>query len=98
MDGGVGFDKMFHKDIIRETDALDRRIILGFCLKNYGLLLSASYKNGHKGCKSGLETQAKWYKADNMPKRFKTGPDGSDVTKWYKDLEPYEENKLIKAS
>lgn len=96
MDGGVGFDKMFHKDIIRETDALDRRIILGFCLKYYGLLLDASYKIGHKGCKSSLETQAKWYKADNMPKRFKTGPDGSDVTRFYKDLKPYEENNLLK--
>lgn len=96
MDGGVGFDPLFHKYIIRELDATDRRIILGFCLANESSLEAACYetKNSYK---TSLELNAARYKITDMPKRLKTGSRGNDFTSYYHDLKPYEETCIFSS-
>lgn len=95
MDGGVGFDPKFHKYILREMDALDRRVVLGFCLKNESLLKLACYSS-ESAYKPALDLKAASYRASQMPKRLKTGSRGIDMTFAYSDLEPYEESSIFK--
>lgn len=92
-DGGVEFKKDEHKFIIRETDELDRRIILGFCKKHQSSLTDAchDFERG-EDYYWDLVARASIYKASDMPKRIKTGKGSSDLTWFYKNsLEPYEE-------
>ena len=91
MDGGVGFDPKFHKYIIRELDALDRRVILGFCLYNEYSLLTACYREEDHIWNKDLIRKGLDYKVSMMPKRLKTGSRGNDFTRAYSNLEPYEE-------
>ena len=95
--GGVAFKRDEHKFIIRETDELDRRIVLGFCLKHSGSIISAS----HGGYTDQLTMQlsARRYKASDMPKRLKQGPMKRSPNVEYIirkiGLEPYEEKTIF---
>lgn len=91
-DGGVDFKKDEHKFIIRETDELDRRIILGFCRKYHYHLINACHDDSDSGePRFELKLASELYKASSMPKRIKTGK-STDLTWFYKDiLQPYEE-------
>lgn len=91
MDGGVGFDPKFHKYIIRELDALDRRVILGYCLYHEYALKDACYEDEDNIWSKRLVKDSLDYKASMMPKRLKNGSRGNDFTKAYTTLEPYEE-------
>lgn len=99
-DWGVEFDPKFHKYIIRETDELDRRIIIGFCMKYQSTLRDACYPDNKEGGeisdtrKMLIQMDAADYRASDMPKRLKTGRLGTDFTNFYKLhgwLEPYDE-------
>lgn len=99
-DWGVEFDPKFHKYIIRETDELDRRIIIGFCIKYQSTLRDACYPDNKEDGKLDdtsimmMQMYASYYKASDMPKRLKTGKLGDDETEWYKMmgmLKPYDE-------
>lgn len=92
MDGGVGFDPIFHKYIIRELDETDRRIILGFCSKYQEALRAACYMDKED---KWLKMDALRYKISDMPKRIKTGPSKFDFSDLYYDLKPYEESSKI---
>lgn len=85
-DRGVSFDKRFHTALIRETDELDRRIILGFCKMNDESLKRASYEDYED---EHLKSRALCYKASDMPKRIKQGP--YSWTLFAEPLKPYEE-------
>lgn len=87
-DGGVNFDKQFHKYVLREMDELDRRIVLGFCKKNEAMLRQACYENNEQS-RMWLQGEAMRYKSTMQPKRLKLGKTGSNLV--YGDLEPYEE-------
>lgn len=90
-DDGVEFKKDEHKFIIRETDELDRRIILGFC-KKYQLELKHECHSDKERPDWELVGGATFYRASDMPKRIKTGKGSTDLTWFYKNmLEPYEE-------
>lgn len=91
MDGGVGFDPKFHKYIIRELDALDRRVILGYCLYHESSLKNACYRDEDDFWNMDLIKKSLNYTASKMPKRLKTGSRGNNFTSAYTDLEPYEE-------
>lgn len=95
MDGGVDFKKDEHKYILRETDELDRRIILGFCLKYQSLLKDECYSDDEPSV--DLWLYARHYKVSEMPKRIKKGSTGRDMTPIYRKLglEPYEESGLF---
>ena len=96
MDGGVNFDPKFHKYIIRETDELDRRIILGFCKKYQNALVNASH--GDDWDAENLKHHSLFYRATDMPKRIKTGSENRDSTDFYRKLnllQPYDENNNI---
>ena len=94
MDGGVGFDKSMHKYIIRELDELDRRIILGYCLKYQETLRDACYEDKEEP-DFWLASYTTDYRASDMPKRIKTGSWGVDFTEYYHDLKPYEEQGIF---
>lgn len=88
MDGGVDFKPDERKYILRETDELDRRIVLGFCLGHQEALRYACYSDKKDIWLAG---DARHYKASDMPKRIKRGKWDCDFTDFYIDLEPYEE-------
>ena len=91
-DGGVEFKKDEHKFIIRETDELDRRIILGFCKKYQSSLKDECHRDADVEPNWHLWAKAELYNASKMPKRIKTGKGSGDLTWFYKNmLEPYEE-------
>ena len=91
-DGGVEFKKDEHKFIIRETDELDRRIILGFCKKHQWSLKAECHRDAEDEPDWHLKSNAAFYRASDMPKRIKTGKGSGDLTWFYKNmLEPYEE-------
>lgn len=95
MDGGVDFKKDEHKYILRETDELDRRIVLGFCLKYEGTLLDECYSDDEPS--TWLNYYARTYQASQMPKRLKHGNRGNNFTWFYKgSLRPYEECGIFK--
>ena len=96
MDGGVGFDKQFHKHALREFDSLDRRIILGFCDKYHRNLVEACY--GGEFEYENICTFARGYRASSYKKRINQGRAGIDKTDFYQksgSLEPYEESSII---
>lgn len=97
VDGGVSFDPKFHKYVLRETDALDRRIIMGFCNKYHQFLVQACHSD--KGRDPYLDRSASYYKASDSPKRLKYGSNGRDLSDFYRlngGLEPYEESSIFK--
>lgn len=98
MDGGVSFDKKFHKYVLREMDELDRRIILGFCDKYFHILVDACYSD--EGLDPWLGQYAATYKASDYKKRIKSGSKGRDLTDFYRNcnggLKPYEESSIFK--
>ena len=89
MNGGVSFKPDEHKLLIRETDELDRRIILGFCKKYQYTLKDACYSDYES---YSAKSDALCYRASKMPKRIKQGPENIKVYSWGQPLEPYEEN------
>lgn len=97
MDGGASFDSKFHKEILRETDELDRRILLGFCILYDVELKHASHRKLDTWLQNVLEEAALNYTASKMPKRIKSGPKNNDHTEWLRTsgwLEPYDESKI----
>lgn len=98
MDGGVSFDKKFHKYVLREMDELDRRIILGFCDKYFHVLVDACYSD--EGLDRWLALQASTYQASKYKKRIKSGSQGRDLTEFHRKynggFKPYEESSIFK--
>lgn len=95
MNQGVSFDKQFHTMLIRETDALDRLIVLGFCMKYQSSLKDACYaEHDSKSLRTSLKLYALYYNKDMMPKRLKQGDQGVDSSRFWTDMKPYEENAI----
>ena len=96
MNQGVSFDKKFHTMLLHETDAIDRLIILGFCMKYQSTLKDACYEeNNREGTRRWLRMYAYSYHKGLMPKRLKQGDQGVDSSRFWKDLKPYEESNNI---
>ena len=93
MYGGVSYAKDEHKYMLRLTDELDRRIVLGFCMMYQGNLTSYSYDN-QKFPDRWILSCARDYTANDMPKRLKQGSAGNFYN--YKNLEPYEEANIFR--
>ena len=92
MNGGVSFKPDEHKLLIRETDELDRRIILGFCKKHQWSLKDACYEDKED---FSIKSDALCYKASYMPKRIKQGSENRNIV-YLDKLEPYEENNTTR--
>lgn len=74
--GGVDFDKDSRKNVLRETDELDRRIILGFCkYYNSNIGFAADDINNNKIFRKSITDYAASYRHTMMPKRIKRGPE-----------------------
>lgn len=95
MDGGVSYEKLEHKYMLRVTDELDRRIVLGFCKKYQGLLKTYCYSDEREPNMFILKYAAD-YTHKMMPVRIKSGSAGNNFH--YPHLEPYEENCNIFAN
>ena len=93
MDGGVSYEKLEHKYMLRETDELDRRIVLGFCIMYQHSLKDFCYSDSRKP-DWWMLSNASSYTCKMMPKRLKTGSDGNYFN--YPDLKPYEENTIFR--
>ena len=93
MDGGVSYVKEEHKYMLRCTDELDRRIVLGFCMMYSGNLTGYSYSSNPRP-NWWMQNNALEYRAKDMPKRLKQGSKGNDFS--YTDLEPYEEHTIFR--
>lgn len=91
-DGGVSFEKYEHKYMLRVTDELDRRIILGYCMMYQVELRWLSY--GDKKPMWRDYSNALNYRADMMAKRLKHGPINTSIIK-YNNLKAFEENTNI---
>lgn len=94
-DGGVDWNKDERKYVLRETDELDRRIILGFCRKYQDTMFEITRKEieEYKFCTSRfwLQEEALFYTYKMSPKRFKKGSLGNDYTDFYEPMmEPYD--------
>lgn len=87
-DGGVSYEKSEHKYMIRITDELDRRIVLGFCKKYQGQLKMACYSDERKANIFILKHAAD-YTYRMMPIRIRSGSVGNNFD--YSNLKPYEE-------
>lgn len=75
-DNGTSFMKDAHKNILRESDELDRRIILGFCNMYASNLIDATYHDGYHSMERTLDwlsNEALSYKSSMQPKRIKNG-------------------------
>lgn len=94
MDGGVSYEKTEHKYMLRVTDELDRRIVLGFCKKYQGQLKSACYSDEKEPNIFMLKNAAE-YTHKMMPVRIRSGSAGNNFK--YPHLEPYEESYSIFA-
>ena len=92
--GGASFEKSEHKLMIRVTDELDRRIVLGFCQKYSWDLITSSYRKTTKPDYS-LKHYAYHYTCKDMPIRLKSGPTGNRHPELYTNLMPYEESSPI---
>lgn len=95
MNQGVSFDPIDHKKLLRETDELDRRIVRGFCLKYQSTLMDACYPpyNSRIDYQRDIRLKALHYKSTDMPKRLpRSGDQGIDSSRFWKDLKPYEES------
>ena len=92
MDGGVSYEKMEHKYMLRVTDELDRRIVLGFCKMYHGNLTHYCYED-YPRYNYWILSNAADYTCKDMPKRIKTGSAGNNFP--YRDLKPYEEHTIF---
>ena len=92
MDGGVSYEKAEHKYMLRVTDELDRRIVLGFCKKYQSQLKYACYSDEREPNPFILMNAAE-YTHKMMPVRIKSGSAGNNFR--YPHLEPYEESYNI---
>ena len=92
MDGGVSYDKYEHKYMLRVTDELDRRIVLGFCKRYQGTLKMACYSDEKEPDITILNSAAE-YTHKMMPLRIKSGTAGNNFK--YPNLEPYEEVSIF---
>lgn len=88
MDGGISYEKSEHRYMIRETDELDRRIVLGFCKLYQGNLLTLCYSDNPNPDKWMLNNGAS-YRCNMVAKRIKQGSENNNYP--YKNLKPYEE-------
>ena len=95
MDGGVSYEKSEHKYMLRVTDELDRRVVLGFCKKYQGQLKNACYSDEREPNAFILNNAAE-YTHEMMPVRIKSGSAGNNFR--YPHLEPYEESYNIFAN
>lgn len=98
MDGGADWVKNDRKFALRETDEIDRRIILGFCIKHQDTLLDLSHSDFSKpsSSKRWLEYEALDFVYKMVPKRPKRGSSGNDYTDFYrKSLDPWDEASSI---
>lgn len=97
MNQGVSFDPLYHKELLRETDELDRRIVRGFCLKYQSTLMDACYPpyNSRSDYQRELKLHGLHYRCTDMPKRLpRSGDQGIDSSRFWKDLKPYEESNV----
>ncbi len=93
-EGGADFIKRDHSKILRGTyDELDRRIILGFCIKYAGSLLDNCYCNSNT-INPWLKLYAKSYRVSEQPKRLKRGDTGPHVFYGSKTLSYDDEREL----
>ena len=88
MDGGVSYEKNEHRFMIRETDELDRRIVLGFCKIYQGNLVQYCYSDNSEPDVWILRNAAS-YRSSYTAKRIKQGSLNNSYP--YKNLAPYEE-------
>lgn len=93
MDGGVSFKADEHKYLVRETDELDRRIVLGFCKKHQYTLKDACYSDKES---YSVKIDALCYRASHMPKRIRQGSENIKRYLLSDTLEPYEENNMTR--
>ena len=94
--GGASFEKSEHRFLLRVTDELDRRIVLGFCQKYSWDLITSSYRKTTKPDYS-LRNYAYHYTCKDMPTRLKSGPTGNRHPELYKNIQPYEESSPIRT-
>lgn len=98
-DGGVDFEPSQRKYVLREYDALDRRIILGFCNSCSHSIKEVSHNpmtdpivKGHLGHTAML------FKEKDLNKRIKTGREGVYPRVLNgRDLMPYEEMGIFES-
>lgn len=88
MDGGVSYEKSEHRFMIRETDELDRRIVLGFCKIYQGNLVQYCYSDSSEPDLWILRNAAS-YRSNHTAKRIKQGSLNNNYP--YRELAPYEE-------
>lgn len=88
MDGGVDWVKEDRKFALRETDEIDRRIILGFCYKYQNYLFDLSHTDFDKlsSGKRKLEYNALDFVYTMVPKRIKKGSLCNDFTDEYRSI------------
>ena len=103
-DGGVEFDPAERKYVLRVYDELDRRIIIGFCIKHQDSLEIISHSNMSEKedfiNPTSIDLHAKYYTADEMPKRLKTGRRGNRPNMSIgvpRPPRPYEESGIFSA-
>lgn len=70
--GSASYIKDEHKYMLRVTDELDRRIVLGFCMMYAGNLENYSYCDSDKPDR-WIVYNALTYRCNMMPKRLKSG-------------------------
>lgn len=96
---GASYDNKYHTMLIRETDELDRRIVLGFCIKYSHLLRELCYAPGYNDIsrRDRLITDARYYNVSMMQKRLKPGPRIPGITCMYPDdfKDHSDENPLL---
>lgn len=94
-DGGVEFDPAQRKYVLREYDELDRRIILGFCIKHQEAIKNTSHKLLDNEDSFGLEYlrhKAIGFNEKDLNKRLKTGRTGIYARRLdAREPKPYEE-------
>ena len=100
MDGGADWVKEDRKFMLRETDELDRRIILGFCYRYQDPLADLSRTDFTKPSsgKRWLEHEALDFTYKMVPKRLKKGSFGNDYTDDYRAMgaiDPWDESSSL---
>lgn len=100
MDGGADWVKEDRKFMLRETDELDRRIILGFCYRHQVTICDLSRMDFNKpsSSKRWLEYEALDFTYKMVPKRLKKGSFGNDYTDEYRAMgaiDPWDESSLF---
>ena len=74
--GGIEFEPMHRKYVLREYDALDRRIILGFCLSYQNAIKNVSNNEkdiNNNDITDSIRSRASLFKENELNKRLKIG-------------------------